>query len=67
MRTATTKVRRETYEEFQALCEGKGSTPYAVLQDLLRTWIRKEYQLRELRGAAEDKRPWGGWHSSGGR
>lgn len=65
MRTATTKVRREVYEEFRRICEARKTTPYAVLQDLLKTWIRKERQLQELR-PAEVKRPFDGFHSSGG-
>lgn len=66
MRTATTKVRRDVYEEFQALCEARGKTPYAVLRMLLLAWIRQA-QVREEE-AAEEKQsgPWRGWNSSGG-
>ncbi len=57
MRTATTKVRREVYEEFRRLCQDQGETPYSVLQGLLTAWMEK--------AAAEDKPRWSGWHSSG--
>ena len=39
MRTATTKVRREMYERFRALCQEQGTTPYAVLQDFLLAFV----------------------------
>ena len=35
MRTATTKVRREVYEEFDRMCRNRSRTPYNVLQELL--------------------------------
>lgn len=49
MRTATTKVRREVYEDFRKMCQDRQRTPYSVLQDLLVTWMRKERQLEELK------------------
>lgn len=39
MRTATTKVRREVYEEFRALCQERGETPYSVLQGFLLAFV----------------------------
>lgn len=39
MRTATTKVRREVYQEFARLCRERGKTPYSVLQALLTAWM----------------------------
>lgn len=59
MRTATTKVRWDVYEEFQAMCQERGKTPYAVLQGLLRDWMEQAAEVRK-------KPRWTGWHSSGG-
>lgn len=42
MRTATTKVRREVYEEFRRMCQERRRTPYSVLQELLLAWMREE-------------------------
>lgn len=39
MRTATTKVRREVYEEFRRLCQERGETPYSVLQGFLLAFV----------------------------
>lgn len=39
MRTATTKVRRDVYEEFRRLCQEQGRTPYGVLQDFLLAFV----------------------------
>lgn len=39
MRTATTKVRREAYEEFRRLCRARGETPYSVLQGFLLAFV----------------------------
>lgn len=39
MRTATTKVRREIYEVFRALCKERKTTPYAVLRDFLLAYV----------------------------
>ena len=39
MRTATTKVRRETYETFRRICEARETTPYAVLRDFLLAFV----------------------------
>ena len=39
MRTATTKVRREVYEKFRALCQERGETPYSVLQGFLLAFV----------------------------
>lgn len=39
MRTATTKVRRETYETFRKLCQAQETTPYAVLQGFLLAFV----------------------------
>lgn len=39
MRTATTKVRRETYQRFKALCDRQKTTPYAVLQGFLLAYL----------------------------
>ena len=39
MRTATTKVRREVYEKFRALCQEQGETPYSVLQGFLLAFV----------------------------
>lgn len=66
MRTATTKIRREVYEELRRLCEERGKTPYAVLQVLLLAWIRQAQVKDQEAAAVQDKRPWTGWHSSGG-
>lgn len=68
MRTATTKVRRETYEAFRRLCQERGETPYSVLQGFLLAFVEHFGGGGEAPEAAEvqDKRPWTGWHSSGG-
>lgn len=66
MRTATTKVRRDVYEEFQRLCEERRKTPYAVLQVLLLAWMRQAQVKNQEAAEVQDKRPWTGWHSSGG-
>lgn len=57
MRTATTKVRREVYEEFRRICEERKTTPYAVLQGFLLAFVenfggggsaaRSEFDLEE--------------------
>lgn len=39
LRTATTKVRRDVYEEFRRLCEARGKSPYAVLQGFLLAFV----------------------------
>lgn len=39
MRTATTKVRRETYERFRKMCQDQQTTPYAVLKDFLMAFV----------------------------
>lgn len=39
MRTATTKVRRETYSKFKALCDEQETTPYAVIRDFLLAFV----------------------------
>ena len=67
MRTATTKVRREMYEEFRRICEERKTTPYAVLQDFLLAFVDHfggggEGPAPEV----QEKRTWTGWHSSGG-
>ena len=62
MRTATTKVRREVYEDFRKLCWEQGETPYSVLRDFLLAFVD------HFGGGGEDKpvqKPWEGWHSSG--
>ena len=64
MRTATTKVRREVYEDFRKLCWEQGETPYSVLRDFLLAFVDHfggggEGQLEEA------GKPWEGWHSSG--
>ena len=64
MRTATTKVRREVYEEFRELCWDQGETPYSVLRDFLLAFVD------HFGGGGEDEpeeagKPWEGWHSSG--
>lgn len=60
MRTATTKVRRDVYEEFRRLCQEQGETPYSVLQGLLLDFMARTGQ------EVQEQRPWTGWHSSGG-
>ena len=65
MRTATTKIRREGYEEFQRLCEARGKTPYAVLQVLLLAWMRQARENDREAAEVQDKRPWTGWNTSG--
>lgn len=62
MRTATTKVRREVYADFQKRCQEQGRTPYAVLQELLIAWMR---QAVDPAAEVRDKRPWKGWNSAG--
>lgn len=64
MRTATTKVRREVYEDFRKLCWEQGETPYSVLRDFLLAFVD------HFGGGGEDEpeeagKPWEGWHSSG--
>lgn len=66
MRTATTKVRREVYEEFQRLCEERGKTPYAVLRVLLLAWMRQA-QVKDQEAAEVQDKPFTGWHTSGNR
>ena len=39
LRTASTKVRRETYEIFRRLCRARKTTPYAVLQGFLLAYV----------------------------
>ena len=41
MRTATTKVRRETYERFRKVCKERQTTPYAVLQGFLLAFVER--------------------------
>lgn len=65
MRTATTKVRREVYEEFRRLCQAQGETPYAVLQGFLLAFVDHFGGGGEAL-AAEDKPSFTGYHSSGG-
>ena len=68
MRTATTKVRREVYEVFQALCKEQGETPYSVLRDFLLSFV--DYYGggggEEAPEEPEEQEPeaWTGWHSS---
>ena len=61
MRTATTKVRRETYETFRRLCKEQGETPYSVLQGFLLAFVD------HFGGGGEEVRdkPFTGWHTSG--
>lgn len=65
MRTATTKVRREVYEEFRALCQKQGETPYSVLQGFLLAFVEHFGEMSAPAAEVQDKR-WTGWHSSGG-
>lgn len=39
MRTATTKVRRETYDLFRKLCQKQGETPYSVLRNFVLAFV----------------------------
>ena len=39
MRTVTTKLRREVYEKFRAICEEHETTPYSVLKDFLLAYV----------------------------
>lgn len=64
MRTATTKVRREVYEKFRALCQERGETPYSVLQGFLLAFVEHFGGGGEAPEAAEDK-PFTGWHTTG--
>ena len=68
MRTATTKVRREVYEVFQALCKEQGKTPYSVLRDFLLSFV--DYYGggggEEAPEEPEEQEPeaWTGWYSA---
>lgn len=68
MRTATTKVRREVYEVFQALCKEQGETPYSVLRDFLLSFV--DYYGggggEEAPEEPEEQEPeaWTGWYSA---
>lgn len=55
MRTATTKVRREVYQEFDHMCRERGKTPYNVLQGLLIAWMTRE---KERRAREESYKTW---------
>lgn len=66
MRTATTKVRRETYDLFRKLCQKQGETPYSVLQGFLLAFVDYFGETAAPAAEVQDKRPWTGWHSSGG-
>lgn len=65
MRTATTKIRRETYKEFRNLCEAGGKTPYAVLQMLLLDWM-KQARVKDQETAEVWERRFTGRHSGSG-
>lgn len=64
MRTATTKVRREVYEEFRRLCQEQRTTPYAVLQDFLLAFVDHFGETTAPAAEVRDKPPFTGWHSS---
>lgn len=69
MRTATTKVRRETYETFRRLCQEQGETPYSVLQGFLLAFVEHfggGGEAPEEDQEAAEVRPFTGWHTSGG-
>ena len=69
MRTATTKVRRETYDLFRRLCQEQGETPYSVLQGFLLAFVEHfggGGEAPEEAPEAAEVRPFTGWHTSGG-
>lgn len=66
MRTATTKVRREVYQEFQRLCQEQKTTPYAVLQGFLLAFVDRFGGGGEAPAKVQDKPRFTGWNSSGG-
>ena len=39
MATVSTKMRRREYLELRAMCVARGTTPYALLQRMLRSWM----------------------------
>ena len=42
MATVSTKMRRREYLELRAMCVARGTTPYALLRQLIRKWIIKK-------------------------
>lgn len=68
MRTATTKVRRETYETFRRLCKERKSTPYAELRDFLLAFV--EYfggggtEPDDDPVQEPEEEPFTGWHTT---
>lgn len=71
MRTATTKVRRETYETFQRLCKERETTPYAELREYLLAFVEhfggggEDEELIEAAAEKPKASSWTGWNSSG--
>ena len=39
MATVSTKMRRREYMELRTMCVAQGTTPYALLQRMLRSWM----------------------------
>lgn len=39
MATVSTKMRRREYLELRAMCVARGTTPYALLQSMIRSWM----------------------------
>ena len=39
MATVSTKMRRREYLELRAMCVARGTTPYALLRQLIRSWM----------------------------
>lgn len=39
MATVSTKLRRREYLELRAECVARGTTPYALLRRMIRTWM----------------------------
>lgn len=49
--TAATKLDRDEYGEFRAMCAAEGVTPYAVIGQLVRGWMRQRRMRRQLSDA----------------
>lgn len=49
--TAATKLDRDEYGEFRAMCAAEGVTPYAVIGQLVRGWIRERRMRRTVSDA----------------
>ena len=39
MATVSTKMRRREYLQPKAMCVARGTTPYALLQSMIRSWM----------------------------